>query len=660
MNHMSMNMNVQKPELVEALAVVLADNVNMYFKAQGHHWNVMGPDFGEFHEFFEKIYEDVLDQFDPVAENMRKLGAMAPFRLQDFIDLSEIQDSDCASDAMLMMQDLYVANNIVIENINVAFKIASELDEQGIADYLAARDDMHKKWRWQLQAYMTPTVSRSQYPRLGKDSAAQPLIADDVFEDDIPVVEQLMDDHNGCPLCGPGIGCVCPGCEGGYCLCDDSCSCHMCHVMLAAAGEADTCPPATQDIQLNLKNRQNAIDNVGYGPLNPKEPNDEFWQEKADKWGTTPDEAKKSLCANCVFFVRTPEMLDCISQGIQQGDSSAGDADAAIDQAELGYCEALDFKCAASRTCNAWAVGGPITSAGVIVPEEQALADALIEITEKFGKFNSDDTGVWAGYETAEENENKEIGVTCANCMLYAGGTECKIIDVEVEPEGYCRFALIPDGVVTASASRKAPKKDRIYGSKRNPKGSAAGGKKIVFSQKVEKALSAKVTEHNKNAKPGRKATLAMLKAVYRRGSGAYSSSHRPGKTRDQWAMARVNAFLKLLRSGSPANPNYKQDNDLLPKAHPKSSKGEAAVIQHELLQVALKSAEEYGSPEHAIFSMAEYSGLGYEIIPALRGAWLRGVRDGDVPFNRAYELATKLYSSKDADLLPRKRRGDK
>jgi hypothetical protein len=27
----------------------------------------------------------------------------------------------------------------------------------------------------------------------------------------------------------------------------------------------------------------------------------------------------------------------------------------------LGYCEAFDFKCAASRTCDAWVVGGPIT-----------------------------------------------------------------------------------------------------------------------------------------------------------------------------------------------------------------------------------------------------------------------------------------------------------
>ena len=121
--------------------------------------------------------------------------------------------------------------------------------------------------------------------------------------------------------------------------------------------QEDSCPIATMDIQVNLKNRQNAIDNVGYGPLNPAEPNDEFWQDKADRWDTTPEQAKTALCGNCVFFVRTPRMLDCISAGL--GDEQ--DAEAIIDGGELGYCEALDFKCASERTCNAWAAGGPIT-----------------------------------------------------------------------------------------------------------------------------------------------------------------------------------------------------------------------------------------------------------------------------------------------------------
>jgi ribonuclease R len=56
MNH---NMRAEKPELVEALARLLGDNVVMYTKAHGHHWNVTGRDFSQFHEFFQEIYEDV-------------------------------------------------------------------------------------------------------------------------------------------------------------------------------------------------------------------------------------------------------------------------------------------------------------------------------------------------------------------------------------------------------------------------------------------------------------------------------------------------------------------------------------------------------------------------------------------------------------------------
>ena len=46
-------------------------------------------------------------------------------------------------------------------------------------------------------------------------------------------------------------------------------------------------------------------------------------------------------------------MLDCIAKGI--GDE--GDPWAMIEAGDLGYCEIFDFKCASSRTCDAWVAG---------------------------------------------------------------------------------------------------------------------------------------------------------------------------------------------------------------------------------------------------------------------------------------------------------------
>jgi hypothetical protein len=117
------------------------------------------------------------------------------------------------------------------------------------------------------------------------------------------------------------------------------------------------CPESTYDIKLNIANRQKAIDEANYGPLNPNEPNEEYWKAKADQFGASVEEAKKALCGNCSFFYRTPEILKCIAEGLGE----EVDPYEAIDAGEIGYCEAYDFKCAASRTCDAWVVGGPIT-----------------------------------------------------------------------------------------------------------------------------------------------------------------------------------------------------------------------------------------------------------------------------------------------------------
>jgi hypothetical protein len=113
------------------------------------------------------------------------------------------------------------------------------------------------------------------------------------------------------------------------------------------------CPTATQDITVNLKNRGKAIDSAEYGPENPALPNTGFWKEKADEWEVSIKDAKTSRCGNCSAFNQEKSMLDCIAKGI--GDE--GDPWAMIEAGDLGYCEIFDFKCAASRTCDAWVAG---------------------------------------------------------------------------------------------------------------------------------------------------------------------------------------------------------------------------------------------------------------------------------------------------------------
>lgn len=116
--------------------------------------------------------------------------------------------------------------------------------------------------------------------------------------------------------------------------------------------DEESCPMATQDITLNLKNRAKAIESANYGPENPKLPNKQYWMEMAREWDVEPEEAKMSVCGNCAAFNQDDSMLECIAKGIGE----EGDPWAMIEAGDLGYCEIFDFKCASSRTCSAWVV----------------------------------------------------------------------------------------------------------------------------------------------------------------------------------------------------------------------------------------------------------------------------------------------------------------
>ena len=129
---------------------------------------------------------------------------------------------------------------------------------------------------------------------------------------------------------------------------------------------------------------------------------------------------------------------------------------------------------------------------------------------------------------------------------------------------------------------KKSPKAPKSGTPNPNPKGegtakgdaSTTRGAKV--SKKDEATLKQKSDDFNKRYKDklGYGVNVGMLKAVFQRGLGAFNVSHSPRVTNpSQWAFARVNAFMYMVRNGRPQNAKYTGDFDLLPKGHPKSNK---------------------------------------------------------------------------------------
>ena len=110
-----------------------------------------------------------------------------------------------------------------------------------------------------------------------------------------------------------------------------------------------------------------------------------------------------------------------------------------------------------------------------------------------------------------------------------------------------------------------------------NDKGYHDDEEKKELTARLEKALKKKADDHNEkvNNAESKKTNVRTLYAVYKRGIGAYRTnpeSVRPSvSSPEQWAMARVNSFLYVLRNGRFRSG--KHDTDLLPAGHPLSSK---------------------------------------------------------------------------------------
>ena len=140
--------------LADNLKTLLATNFAYYLKAQGFHWNVEGPDFGELHDFFQGIYEDAYSALDPTAEYIRYLGEYAPGSLERFIELSEIAGQIKIPRARLMLEELHANNDQMLDVLNACFASANEENQQGIANFIAERLSAHGKYRWQLTSYL--------------------------------------------------------------------------------------------------------------------------------------------------------------------------------------------------------------------------------------------------------------------------------------------------------------------------------------------------------------------------------------------------------------------------------------------------------------------------------------------------------------------------
>jgi starvation-inducible DNA-binding protein len=138
--------------LQQALKIAFASEYAFYLKAHYFHWNVEGADFYQYHKLFGKIYEEVYSSIDDFAENIRKTGAYTPGSFTRFSVLSLIDDETAVLPAPAMIAELLADSDKMAEMFRIVFQASEELGEHGLSDFLAGRQDAHRKHSWMLRS----------------------------------------------------------------------------------------------------------------------------------------------------------------------------------------------------------------------------------------------------------------------------------------------------------------------------------------------------------------------------------------------------------------------------------------------------------------------------------------------------------------------------
>ena len=140
--------------LIDELKKVHADAFTFYLKAHFYHWNVEGPDFPQYHDFLQNLYQEVFASIDSLAELIRTLDSYAPGTLTRLKELTTIEETEDVPDAKTMMTRLLQENNILRASLLTAYKTADTTGEVGISNFLQDRIQAHEKHSWMLRSIL--------------------------------------------------------------------------------------------------------------------------------------------------------------------------------------------------------------------------------------------------------------------------------------------------------------------------------------------------------------------------------------------------------------------------------------------------------------------------------------------------------------------------
>ncbi len=141
--------------VANSLNKLLADEQILYAKTRNYHWNVEGSNFMEMHLFYERLYTELAESIDEVAERIRKIGHYAQGRLEDFLAQTNLLEGEYTNDQNTQLKNLLDDHETLIRELR---KAIDDFDEKykdtGSSDFVTGLLKQHEQWAWFIRSYI--------------------------------------------------------------------------------------------------------------------------------------------------------------------------------------------------------------------------------------------------------------------------------------------------------------------------------------------------------------------------------------------------------------------------------------------------------------------------------------------------------------------------
>ena len=139
-------------KLIDLLNREVANFAILYTKLHQYHWNVKGLRFYQFHALFEKLYDEVTENMDIVAERVLMLEGQPLATLSDYLKHSTIKEGSGNETDMQMINQIVYDFMTIDEELKEAIKVAQGMVDEVTVDILIGIDSTLQKHLWMLKS----------------------------------------------------------------------------------------------------------------------------------------------------------------------------------------------------------------------------------------------------------------------------------------------------------------------------------------------------------------------------------------------------------------------------------------------------------------------------------------------------------------------------